>query len=131
MRPFWTLGNGSTFDLSSAIFIRPLFSYAAEISASWQQCTTTTNILTGGFSCFCRQNPSRDLSRCSSREALDSGRSAGRSLESPSLLRRVIAGAGGSGGLADLDTPPASPTPFSYNSRSELEFLKSLWGLGT
>jgi hypothetical protein len=68
---------------------------------------------------FCRQNPSsRDLSRCSSREGLDSGLrpTGGRSLESPSLLRRVIAGAGG--GLTDLDTPPASPTPFSYNSRS-------------
>jgi hypothetical protein len=65
-----------------------------------------------------RQNPaasSRDISRCSSREGLESGRNANaRLLESPSLLRRVIAG----GGLTDLDTPPASPTPFSYNSRS-------------
>jgi hypothetical protein len=94
-----------------------------------QLATVHNNKLTGGFSCFFRQNPSsHDLSRCSSREGLDSGLrpAGGRSLESPSLLRRVIAGAGGSGGLADLDTPPASPTPFSYNSRSVASHLSAI-----
>merc|ERR1711892_771543 len=54
---------------------------------------------------YIRQNPSvptsKNVSRCSSREAIDGGR--GRGLESPSLLRKVIGVA-----QAELDTPPAS-----------------------
>ena len=81
------------------------------------RCTISSGMYWPGEHC-CRQNPgatSREMSRCSSREGLNTANA--RLLESPSLLRRVIA-AGGSG-LTDLDTPPASPTPFSYNSRSE------------
>merc|ERR1711892_408356 len=74
---------------------------------------------------YIRQNPSvptsKNVSRCSSREAIDGGR--GRGLESPSLLRKVIGVA-----QAELDTPPASPAfnspgpasrnnSFSFNQR--------------
>lgn len=74
---------------------------------------------------YIRQNPSvptsKNVSRCSSREALDGGR--GRGLESPSLLRKVIGVA-----QAELDSPPASPAfnspgpvsrnnSFSFNQR--------------
>eukprot|EP00090_Calanus_glacialis_P008795 TRINITY_DN17134_c0_g1_i1.p1 TRINITY_DN17134_c0_g1~~TRINITY_DN17134_c0_g1_i1.p1 ORF type:complete len:944 (-),score=147.40 TRINITY_DN17134_c0_g1_i1:1562-4393(-) len=74
---------------------------------------------------YIRQNPSvptsKNVSRCSSREALDGGR--GRGLESPSLLRKVIGVA-----QAEVDSPPASPAfnspgpasrnnSFSFNQR--------------
>jgi len=63
---------------------------------------------------YIRQNPSvptsKNVSRCSSREALDGGR--GRGLESPSLLRKVI-----SVSQAESESPPASPA-FKSSSTS-------------
>jgi len=71
---------------------------------------------------YIRQNPSvptsKNVSRCSSREAIDGGR--GRGLESPSLLRKVIGVA-----QAEIESPPASPAfnspsrnnSFSFNQR--------------